>query len=99
MRSKGPIRGLQIPLPTIPKYLTNFFCAQNFSGPEPIRISTSMNNDMYNETIERQGKTYHYDPDQDVYYCRYDNKDLSHFDQFGWLYLIVILTSIVWILT
>lgn len=56
-------------------------------------------NDSYNETITRQGKTYHYDPDHDCYYCRYDSADLSHFDQFGWLYLIVILTATVWILT
>ena len=54
---------------------------------------------MYNETIERNGKTYHYDPDHDVYYCRYTNKDLSHFDQFGWIYLIVMLMGIVWALT
>jgi hypothetical protein len=56
-------------------------------------------NELYTKTIVVEGKTYHYDPDRDVYYCRYDSKDLSHFDQWGWLYLIVILTSIVWILT
>ena len=25
-------------------------------------------NELYNETIERNGKTYHYDPDMDIYY-------------------------------
>jgi hypothetical protein len=27
-------------------------------------------NDLYNETIKRNGRIYHYDPDQDIYYCR-----------------------------
>jgi hypothetical protein len=55
-------------------------------------------NDDYNETVVRNGKTYHYDPDHDIYYRRYDSNDLSYFDQWGWLYLIALLTAIVWIL-
>ena len=64
----------------------------------PFGLYTSMK-DLYNETIERRGKTYHYDPDHDIYYCRYDSNDLSHFDRYAWIYLIVMLTGIVWALT
>ena len=28
-------------------------------------------NDLYNETVVRNGKTYHYDPDHDIYSCGY----------------------------
>ena len=50
-------------------------------------------NELYNETIERNGKTYHYDPDQDIYYCRY--KPMSTFDKYGWIVMIVVLLAIV----
>ena len=50
-------------------------------------------NELYNETIERNGKTYHYDPDQDIYYCRYD--PMSTFDKYGWIVMIVMLLAIV----
>jgi hypothetical protein len=56
-------------------------------------------NDLYNETITRKGKTYHYDPDHDIYYCRYGSSDMSHFDQYAWIYLIIMLTGIVWALS
>lgn len=56
-------------------------------------------NDLYNETIQRNGKTYHYDPDHDVYTCRYTSKDLHHFDQYSWLYTIALLGAIVWALS
>lgn len=55
-----------------------------------------MNNDLYNETVERNGKIYHYDPDQDIYYCRY--KPMSTFDRYAWIVLIVVLGAIAWYL-
>jgi hypothetical protein len=50
-------------------------------------------NELYNETIERNGKTYHYDPDQDIYYCRYE--PMSTFDKYGWIVMIIVLTVLV----
>jgi hypothetical protein len=55
-------------------------------------------NDSYNETVTRNGKTYHYDPDHDIYYCRYSTGDMSHFDRYAWIYLIFMLAGIVWAL-
>ena len=51
-----------------------------------------MNNDLYNETVERNGKIYHYDPDQDVYYCRYT--PMSTFDRYSWIVAIVLLSMV-----
>jgi len=51
-----------------------------------------MNNDLYNETIERNGRIYHYDPDQDIYYVRYTRT--GHWDQFGWIYAVAVLSAI-----
>ena len=45
-------------------------------------------NELYNETIERNGKTYHYDPDRDIYYRRYG--PMSTFDKYGWIVMIVV---------
>jgi hypothetical protein len=56
-------------------------------------------NQLYERTIEVNGKTYHYDPDQDIYYVRWPTSDTSHFDQYGWIYLIVIMTVIAWVLS
>ena len=53
-------------------------------------------NELYNETIERNGKIYHYDPDRDVYYCRYE--PMSTFDKYAWIVLILLLTTIVFFL-
>jgi hypothetical protein len=49
-------------------------------------------NELYNETIERNGKTYHYDPDRDIYYCRYE--PMSTFDKYAWIVMIVLLLMI-----
>lgn len=50
-------------------------------------------NELYNETIERNGKIYHYDPDQDIYYCRY--APMSAFDKYTWIVTIVVLLAVV----
>ena len=49
-------------------------------------------NELYNETIERNGKIYHYDPDQDIYYRRYG--PMSTFDKYGWIVMIVLLSMV-----
>jgi hypothetical protein len=48
-------------------------------------------NELYNETIERNGKIYHYDPDRDIYY-RYE--PMSTFDKYGWIVTILLLTAL-----
>ena len=50
-------------------------------------------NELYNETIERNGKIYHYDPDQDIYYRRYG--PMSTFDKYGWIVVAIILLALV----
>ena len=50
-------------------------------------------NELYNETVERNGKTYYYDPDRDIYYTRYG--PMSTFDKYGWIGIIVMLLAIV----
>ena len=49
-------------------------------------------NDLYNETITRNGKTYHYDPDHDVYHSR--NTDESVFSQWSWILVVIVLAAI-----
>jgi hypothetical protein len=49
-------------------------------------------NELYSETIERNGKTYHYDPDQDIYYCRYE--PMSTFDKYAWIVMIVVFSML-----
>jgi hypothetical protein len=45
-------------------------------------------NELYNETIERRGKTYHYDPDMDCYYSRSNESTVS---KYAWIVLTAIL--------
>jgi hypothetical protein len=52
-------------------------------------LYTSMNNDLYNETIERRGRIYHYDPDTDTYYQRYASH--SFWDNYAWIVVVVVL--------
>ena len=49
-------------------------------------------NDLYNETIIREGKTYRYDPDYDCYYRVKSIEELSHWDTYGWIYCVLALT-------
>jgi len=52
--------------------------------------------DMYNETIERMGKTYYYDPDYDCYYCKYE--PMNHWSKYNWIYVIAVLSAIRWLI-
>jgi hypothetical protein len=51
-------------------------------------------NDLYNRTIQVNGRVYHYDPDRDIYYPR--NEPLSLFDRWAWVATIVILSVLVY---
>lgn len=53
-------------------------------------------NELYNETIERRGKIYHYDPDMDCYYCRYDNESTA--SKYAWIVTIILLAGIAYYL-
>lgn len=48
--------------------------------------------DPYNETITRSGRTYHYDPDYDCYYPRYE--PMNHWSKYNWLYVVVVLAAV-----
>ena len=45
-------------------------------------------NELYNETIERMGKTYHYDPDRDIYYAYTEESTIS---KWSWVILVIVL--------
>ena len=49
-------------------------------------------NDLYNETITRNGKIYHYDPDSDVYYSR--SAPMSTWDQWSPVIVLIVLGAI-----
>jgi hypothetical protein len=50
-------------------------------------------NELYEKTIEVDGKTYWYDPDRDIYYCRYE--PLSTFDRWAWIVVSAVLLAVV----
>jgi len=50
-------------------------------------------NELYEKTIEVDGKTYCYDPDRDIYYVR--NQPMSKFDRYAYLVTIVVLLAMV----
>lgn len=45
-------------------------------------------NELYQETIERHGRVYHYDPDRDIYYAYSEETTLS---KWAWLVLVIVL--------
>ena len=55
-----------------------------------------MNDDLYNEYIERRGRQYRYDPDYDCYYAV--PVEMSGFDKYAWIITIVVLSICVWAL-
>jgi len=50
--------------------------------------------DPHSEHIIRNGYQYRYDADYDCYYRVYTREDLTHMNQFGWIYVTAILTAI-----
>jgi hypothetical protein len=56
-----------------------------------------MNNDLYNRTIQLDGKEYRYDPDYDCYYRVYTGDEyaqLPHSEKYGWIYACAVLCAI-----
>lgn len=49
-------------------------------------------NDLYTKTIEVDGVVYNYDPDQDIYYRRY--QDESGYSQWAWVWCIIVLAAV-----
>jgi len=54
-------------------------------------------NDLYEKSITVNGVVYHYDPDRDVYYRRYG--DLTTWDRWGWIGVIIVMALLAWLLT
>jgi hypothetical protein len=50
-------------------------------------------NELYEKTIEVDGKTYWYDPDHDCYHRR--NAPLSTFDKYAWIVFSIVLSAVV----
>ena len=48
-------------------------------------------NELYNETIVRNGQVYHYDPDHDIYYRRYNETAVS---KYSWIVVTVVFAAI-----
>jgi len=47
--------------------------------------------DLYNETVTRNGKIYHYDPDRDCYYAYAEESTLS---RYAWIWVTVLLAAV-----
>jgi hypothetical protein len=47
--------------------------------------------DLYNETVTRNGKIYHYDPDRDIYYAYAEESTLS---RYAWIWVTVLLAAV-----
>ena len=50
----------------------------------------AMNDEYYNKTIVKEGRTYRYDPDYDCWYrvfSREEYDQLTHMEKYGWLYV------------
>lgn len=49
---------------------------------------------QHQQTVEYQGRTYYYDPDLDCFYPRVAFEDLSLWDRWGWIVVIVALVTL-----
>lgn len=48
-------------------------------------------NDLYNETVTRNGRVYHYDPDRDIYYAYTEESTVS---RYSWIVLVIVMAVI-----
>ena len=48
-------------------------------------------NDLYNETVTRNGRVYHYDPDSDCYYAYQEESTLS---KWSWVIVVAVLAVV-----
>jgi len=74
----------------------NFLRDQFFIPVDPFGLHSCTMNDLYKETIEFRGRTYHYDPDRDIFYA---HSELTAFDRWGWIFVIVALSLLAWYLS
>jgi hypothetical protein len=58
------------------------------------RIHSLPVTEQYKQTIEYQGRTYHYDRDYDCFYPDIEAEQLSLWDRYGWIVVIVALTGL-----
>lgn len=49
-------------------------------------------NELYNETVTRNGQVYHYDPDRDIYYRRQGEESI--YSQWAWVAVTLLLALI-----
>lgn len=48
-------------------------------------------NDLYNETVTRNGKIYHYDPDRDIYYAYTEESTIS---RYAWTVTVIVMALV-----
>jgi hypothetical protein len=65
-------------------------------GPKSSSLLYTSMNELYNETIERNGKIYHYDPDSDIYYVRYASH--GFWDKYSWIVVTIVLALVCYLL-
>jgi hypothetical protein len=64
-------------------------CDQNRARIQQLPVT-----EQYNQTIVYQGRTYHYDRDYDCFYPNIEAEELSLWDRYGWIVVIIALTAI-----
>jgi ABC-type multidrug transport system permease subunit len=62
------------------------------------RIKRLPLNDQYSQSVTYQGRIYRYDPDYDCFYPAYDSSQSSHWENYGWIWVILVLSMLVLIL-
>jgi hypothetical protein len=68
-----------------------FFTRPIFRPVDPFGLYICML-DLYNETVTRNGKIYHYDPDHDVYHSR--SHPESALSQSAWIIVCIVLAIV-----
>jgi len=64
-------------------------CAENRARIQELPIR-----DQYQQTIEYCGTVYSYDPDYDCFYPNIEDEELSLWDRWGWIVIILALTAL-----
>ena len=64
-------------------------CAENRQRIHQLPVT-----EQYNQTIQYQGRTYHYDRDYDCFYPNIEDEELSLWDRWGWIVVIIALTAL-----
>jgi hypothetical protein len=54
-------------------------------------------NELYNETVTRNGVVYHYDPDRDIYYRR--SGEESILGQWAWIPFSLVLAAVCYLVS